>query len=116
MPAEWTDRLRDELRDKKAELEARLDRIKANLRRGLESDSKEQAKQLEDQEVVDALGNEAREELGRIASSLRRMDAGTFNVCSECGRPIGQQRLEAWHYALECIDCATDPRRVGARG
>ncbi len=41
------------------ELTARLDHITANLRRGYEADSKERAKQLEDSEVVDALGYEA---------------------------------------------------------
>ena len=51
------DELRAELQRKKSELTARLERISLNLRRGYEADSKERAKQLEDNEVVDALGN-----------------------------------------------------------
>ena len=50
--------LRRRLEQKKEELSARLDRITANLRRGYHPDSKERAKELEDSEVVDALGNE----------------------------------------------------------
>ena len=50
--------IRQVLEDKKRELTKRLERIHANLRRGYEADSKERAKQLEDSEVVDALGNE----------------------------------------------------------
>lgn len=104
---EWREKLRSELEAKKDELTSRLDRITANLRRGLEPDSKERAKQLEDREVVDALGNEAREELAKISATLRRMDAGEFGQCAECGEPIRRARLEAYPYATACIDCAS---------
>ena len=49
----------EQLLQKKDELNARLARIHLNIRRPLDADSKERAKELEDQEVVDALGNEA---------------------------------------------------------
>jgi DnaK suppressor protein len=98
--------LRQRLESKKEELSARLERITANLRRGYEADSKERAKQLEDSEVVDALGNEAREEIAKISAAMRRMDAGEFGLCMECGDEINASRLEAYPYAGECIDCA----------
>ena len=43
------------------------------------------------QEVVDALGNEARLELAKIMKALRRMDSGEFGTCAECAgdRPQG---------------------------
>jgi RNA polymerase-binding transcription factor len=100
------DRLRQELLRKKSELNDRLGRITANLRRGFEPDSKERAKQLEDRDVVDALGNEAREELSRIAATLKRMDDGEYGICTECGGGIRIERLQAYPYANECIDCA----------
>jgi len=98
--------LRVALEAKKHELEARLERITANLRRGYEADSKERAKQMEDNEVVDALGNEAREEVAKISAALQRMDKGEFGNCMECGSDIGAARLAAYPYANECIDCA----------
>ncbi len=100
------DELREALLRKKDELTVRLERITANLRRGYEADSKERAKQLEDSEVVDALGNEARIELGKISAALSRIDSGDFGSCTECGSSIDQGRLKAYPYALECIDCA----------
>ena len=106
MEENWPNGLREQLLRKKDELNARLERITANLRRGLESDSKERAKQLEDSDVVDALGNEAREELGRISATLKRMDSGDFGLCTECNGAISQGRLLAYPYAVECIDCA----------
>ena len=107
MEANSPDGLRDRLENKKSELAARLERITANLRRGLETDSKERAKQLEDSEVVDALGNEAREELEKVSLALRRMDAGKYGLCARCGSSIGAKRIEAYPYASECIECAT---------
>ena len=106
MANETYEDLRARLEHKKAELMGRLERITANLRRGYEADSKERAKQMEDNEVVDALGNEAREELAKIAAALNRMDAGDYGICVECGLEIDAGRLDAHPYALECIECA----------
>ena len=105
------DELRRELLDKKSELAARLERISANLQRGYNADSKEMAKELEDSEVVDALGNEARGEIVKISAALARMDDGSFGVCMECGEAIDANRVMAYPYADECIDCATDGER-----
>lgn len=109
------DGLREELLQKKDELTNRLDRITANLRRGVEADSKERAQQLEDSEVVDALGNEARAELNKISAALARMDSGDFGTCVECGLAIDRGRLKAYPYALECIECATLDEARNAR-
>lgn len=98
--------LRRRLERQKEELAIRLERITANVRRGVEADSKERAKQFEDNEVVDALGNEARAEIAKISAALRRMDAGEYGICIQCGEPIDQGRLQAYPYADECIDCA----------
>jgi RNA polymerase-binding protein DksA len=106
MPGANYDELRQVLQDKKQELTTRLEKIHANLRRGYEADSKERAKQLEDNEVVDALGNEAREELAKISTALQRLESGDYGLCVECGTPISEGRLNVYPYADECIDCA----------
>ena len=99
-------RLRQRLLQKKQDLTARLERISSNLQSGLDPDSEERAKQLEDRDVVDTLGKEARLELQQIAATLRRMDDGQFGLCTSCRAPIEDARLEAYPYAMECIDCA----------
>ncbi len=106
MPADAHDGLQQQLELKKEELTVRLERITANLRRGYHADSKERAKELEDSEVVDALGNEARAEIGKISAALQRMKTGDFGVCVECGAEIERGRIDAYPYARECIDCA----------
>ncbi len=100
------ERLRTELLAKKNELSGRLERISANLQRAYNADSKEMAKELEDSEVVDALGNEAREEIAKISAALQRLDNGRYGVCSECAEPIEADRMKVYPYADECIDCA----------
>jgi len=98
--------IRQILEEKKQELTTRLDRIHANVRRGYHADSKERAKELEDNEVVDALGNEARQELRKITAALLRLESGDYGICIECGQPIKAGRLEVYPYADECIECA----------
>lgn len=41
-----------------------------------------------------------------IAAAWQRIEAGTFGVCTECGKPIGDQRLEAVPYTPHCLECA----------
>ena len=100
--------LKARMEEKKTELEARIARIKTNVRRGYDADSGERAK-------VDALGNEAREEVQKISAALKRIDAGTYGVCPECGVEINEARLEAYPYAEECIDCAKEDEYAAAR-
>ena len=112
MAADLHEALKLEMQQKKQELESRLERITANVRRRYDTDSKEMAKELEDSEVVDALGNEAREEIAKISAALLRMDVGEYGNCLECGGAIDDARLKAYPYADECIDCARlDERR-----
>jgi DnaK suppressor protein len=98
--------LRAELQAKKNELSGRLERITANVQRGFDADSKEMAKELEDSEVVDALGNEARNEIAKISAAMQRLDNGRYGICSACGEPIDPSRIKVYPYADECIDCA----------
>ncbi len=98
--------LREQLETKKAELVARVDKIKADIARGLEADSKEQAGQLENREVLDAIANEATAEIDDIRAALARMEDGSYGVCSSCGEVIDERRLAARPYAVDCINCA----------
>ncbi len=99
--------LRKQLEQHKAELVERVNKIKADISKGLDADFAEQATQLENQEVLDALANEGTAELSQINAALQRLDDGTYGVCTECGQAIAQGRLEARAYVSECITCAS---------
>ena len=99
--------IQSQLLAKQAELARRLERIKENLTAGRSADSQEQAQELENAEVVDALGNEARTEISRIAKALEQIKNETYGVCADCGEQIPMARLEAYPFADRCIRCAT---------
>jgi DnaK suppressor protein len=98
---------RTQLEQHKAELTERVNRIKADVIGGLEADSKEQATQLENHEVLDGLGNEATIELAKINAALQRMDSGTYGVCTACAAEIDNRRLKARPFSSKCIICAS---------
>jgi DnaK suppressor protein len=100
--------LRERLEQQKIELTERVSKIKADVGRGLDPNSKEQAVQLENKEVLDALGNEATSELAKIGAALQRMDDGTYGVCTACGAEIDSRRLNARPYSSRCIACASE--------
>lgn len=99
--------VRASLESEKSRLEQLLQRIVVNHRQPPESDSSERAVQRQNQEVVDALGNDARDDLVRIHAALQRIDAGTYGKCTSCGEAIAPARLDAYPFAARCIDCAS---------
>jgi len=49
--------------------------------------------------------------LALIEGALKRMDAGLFGLCQNCGQPIAPERLEALAWAQDCIGCHSARRR-----
>ena len=45
--------------------------------------------------------------LYHIDEALKRVRAGSYGKCRECGKEIGKGRLEAVPHATLCIDCKT---------
>lgn len=99
--------IKQQLLSKQAELNRRLANIKSNITRGRSADSQEQAQEMENAEVVDALGNEATLELRLIAKALDQIKNDTYGDCLDCGKQIPEARLNAYPFAERCIGCAT---------
>jgi len=59
---------------------------------------------------VDALVGSLRETLSDIDHALAKIDLGTYGTCERCGKPIGEDRLEAMPAARLCIECASARR------
>jgi DnaK suppressor protein len=55
---------------------------------------------------VAALLDRARAHSEAIDAASRKLDAGRYEICDICGRPIGAERLAARPAALTCIRCA----------
>ncbi|MBW6392411.1 TraR/DksA family transcriptional regulator [Billgrantia antri] len=98
--------LLEALRD---ELIERVDRYKVHkmrLENPLDRDMEEQAIELENEDVIDALEDEAEEELRQVLHALERIDEGNGELCERCAEPIDPRRLEAIPYATLCLECA----------
>ncbi len=52
-----------------------------------------------------ALADNIRRQLEMTESALTRLEEGTYGICTNCGRPIDPERLEALPHATLCIDC-----------
>jgi DnaK suppressor protein len=54
-----------------------------------------------------ALIGQARQHLAQIDAATRRLAAGTYGMCENCGQPISAARLAARPVTTTCIDCAS---------
>jgi DnaK suppressor protein len=102
--------IHNDLKRRRATLERRLQRIGDDMRRTqgpLDADSQEQAVELENAPVLDALDASGHDELSEIDAALTRLEGGAFGVCSECGEDIPVGRLKVVPTARTCAACAS---------
>ena len=64
-----------------------------------------------DREIDYTLEENEERLLKAIDAALERIDSGTFGTCRTCGKPIGEERLEALPYTTQCIDCKRKEER-----
>ncbi len=57
-------------------------------------------------EIDYTLGENSQTVLSEIDAALARIEAGTYGTCTNCGKEIPVERLEAYPWASLCIDCA----------
>ena len=100
------DALKKQLEERLATLQARLASIKKDVTREHSGDSAEQAQERENDEVVDAIGNETALSIRAVAAALERIAEGTYGVCENCGEDIGEARLQVVPEATRCVNCA----------
>jgi DnaK suppressor protein len=55
-------------------------------------------------ELDGGLEENAEHLLVEIDAALGRIESGTYGICVVCGKPIGEERLEAVPWATLCID------------
>jgi len=98
--------LKQELEQRLGDLQARLASLKKDAAQAHSADSAEQAQERENDEVVDAIGNETRVSIRIIQTALEKINEGTYGACEGCGEEIGVDRLRAVPEATHCVECA----------
>lgn len=98
---------RELLKSKLEEMQTRLEKLKVDASQSHSTDSSEQAQERENDEVVDAIGNETRETIIEIQRALSRLDEGEYGNCITCGEAINDGRLQVKPEASQCVQCAS---------
>jgi DnaK suppressor protein len=103
------EKYRQELQSEQARLTGLLERTGKHLYKRDEpysADFAEQATEMENNEVVEALDAENRVTLQETKLALARIDTGEFGNCTDCGAEIDGDRLFAIPHVRFCINCA----------
>ena len=64
-----------------------------------------------DRELDYTLEENSEHVLADIDAALKRIEEGTYGICTNCGEPIAVEHLEALPWATLCIDCKRDRER-----
>jgi RNA polymerase-binding protein DksA len=114
------DEERDRLSGIKAELDAARDESQQDSLEELSSYDQHQAdvatETFEREKDLSILDN-IEGELADIERALQRLDDGSYGTCEACGKPIGDERLEAMpatRFCLEDQGVAEQEQRVSA--
>ena len=120
MIGEGTDRpmdkeaLREQLLVERERLEHEIAELDADLSESLEDSSEESpydqhmaetAGVTLDREIDLTLQENARASVAQIDRALGKLENGSYERCDKCGKPIGEDRLQAAPFATLCIDC-----------
>lgn len=102
-----TEHFKQKLLSLKKDIRQRIDDIDKDIKHeGMSSNWTEQATERENDEVLESLGNTSEEELFMINNALKRIEAGNYFSCSNCGEDIPTSRLELLPFTTRCVSCA----------
>ena len=83
-----------------------LDKHLRNEDREMPDDWSERATFTENDEVMEALDDQAVRQLEALKAAMKRVEAGTYGVCVKCGETLPDGRLEAVPHTATCTACA----------
>jgi RNA polymerase-binding protein DksA len=116
--------IRKALEERRAEISENVDFMAGEIRsigveQGDESGSlgnhiAEDGSSMTEAERLSAISEDMRALMNQIDAALVRMDNGDFGICERCGKPIGAERLEAFPYVANCIECQSTIEREQA--
>jgi RNA polymerase-binding protein DksA len=117
-----SDRFRTALLDERGRIESAIEYLHRETPGSLEDETQEvlgtsdnhlgdAAAGTLDREIDYTLEGHSGQVLEQIDTALARIEEGIYGVCTSCGKPIPEERLEARPWASLCIDCQRDANR-----
>lgn len=97
---------RQVLEDRLKELNWKLVEIEDALDDTPNPDAEERAVEREGDEVLEGIGAAGQVEIRMINAALLRMEAGEYGICTTCGEPISDERLDLLPETPFCRNCA----------
>src|SRR5208282_1421643 len=71
------------------------------------TDKEELGSDNSDQELTLTLLGSDEGILDQVEAALQRIEDGDYGRCEKCGEQIPKNRLDAIHYAADCVRCAS---------
>jgi DnaK suppressor protein len=103
--------LAQRLRDRRAELVRRKQRVERDLSHREEpvvADFDDGAIQQENDEVLGTIAATIDAELAAIDKAMARSAQGLLGICEKCQQPISSERLAVVPYAVTCSTCEAE--------
>lgn len=101
------DRLKEKLVEEKNSLEKQLtiydqeDPLLSGTTHNLEDNPTEE----EGHERIQATRRDLKISLKEVQDALKKIDSGGYGVCENCGKAVGESRLEVLPSAKLCLEC-----------
>ena len=121
MSAIDTSRFRDVLLEERKRVAAAIENLHEDHQGSITDESGEEAAfdnhladtatETYDRELDYTLEENSEHVLADIDAALTRIEDGTYGTCTNCGKQIPEERLEARPSATLCIDCQRDRER-----
>ena len=121
MSAIDTERIREALTQERRRIQAALDNLHEENPGSITDETGEDAvydnhladtaTDTYDRELDYTLGENSEHVLAEIDAALERIEDGTYGICTNCGKQIAPERLEARPWATLCIDCQRQRER-----
>jgi DnaK suppressor protein len=77
-----------------------------------QSERGEEAQQEREWIALESLEDQQQKQLANIDTALARIEAGSYGICANCGRPVEAERLRAVPTAELCAACADNAAAV----
>ena len=115
------DRFRDALLEERGRVEAAIENLheehpgtisdEAGEEAAYDNHLADTATETYDRELDYTLEENSEHVLADIDAALKRIEDGTYGICTNCRKQIPEERLEARPWATLCIDCQRERER-----
>ncbi len=102
-----TDKRKEALQSRLADMEKRLSAVTRDITKTLPSDFAEQATERENDDVLEEIAKETKLSIANLKAALQRIDDDNYGRCGKCGDEIAPARLDALPESTLCVHCAT---------